>query len=186
MVVADPSDNAGGGAPSDATPILRRLLDRGIGDAALGPIWDPIAVQFCHAAGEGAKLALRFAGKVGPSSGTPIDAEVEILRVVKDATQTFGPSIAEMGDCAAIRVGGVDVVLVTRRRQALGNDLFGNLGIDLSTKKIVVVKSTNHFYASFAPIAKEVLYVDAEGPLPRDLRKLDYRNIERPKWPFDA
>jgi microcystin degradation protein MlrC len=185
VVIADPSDNPGGGAPSDATAILRALIDRRIGDATIGPIWDPIAVQFCVAAGEHAKLALRFAGKTGPASGAPIDADVEIRRVVRGATQTFGQSIVEMGDCAAVRVGGVDVVLTTRRRQAFGTDLFGNLGIDLAAKKIVVVKSTNHFYASFAPIAKEVLYVDSGGPLPRDLRALAFRKIERPKWPFN-
>jgi microcystin degradation protein MlrC len=185
VVVADPSDNPGGGAPSDATAILRRLIDRGVRDAAIGPIWDPIAVQFCVAAGEGARLALRFAGKTGSASGQPIDAEVEIRHVVRGATQTFGQSVVDMGDCAAIRVGGIDIVLTTRRRQALGNDLFGNVGIDLASKKIVVVKSTNHFYASFAPIAREVLYVDSGGPLPRDLRTLAFRRIERPKWPFD-
>jgi microcystin degradation protein MlrC len=185
VVIADPSDNPGGGAPSDATAILRALIDRQVRNAAIGPIWDPIAVQFCVAAGEHAKLALRFAGKTGPASGAPIDADVEIRRVVRGATQTFGQSIVEMGDCAAVRVGGVDVVLTTRRRQAFGTDLFGNLGIDLAAKKIVVVKSTNHFYASFAPIAKEVLYVDSGGPLPRDLRALAFRKIERPKWPFD-
>jgi microcystin degradation protein MlrC len=185
VVIADPSDNPGGGAPSDATAILRRLIDRDIRDVALGPIWDPIAVQFCVGAGEGARLALRFAGKTGPASGPPIDAEVEIRKVVRGASQTFGQSVVDMGDCAAIRVGGVDVVLATRRRQAFGNDLFGNLGIDLASKKIVVVKSTNHFYASFAPLAKEVLYVDSGGPLPRDLRTLTFRKIVRPKWPFD-
>jgi microcystin degradation protein MlrC len=185
VVIADPSDNPGGGAPSDATAILRALIDRHVSHAAIGPIWDPVAVQFCTAAGEGATLPLRFAGKTGRASGQPIDAEVEIRRVVRGATQTFGQSIVEMGDCVAIRVGGIDVVLTTRRRQALGHDLFGNLGIDLAAKKIVVVKSTNHFYASFAPIAKEVLYVDSKGPLPRDLRTLAFRKIERPKWPFD-
>jgi microcystin degradation protein MlrC len=185
VVIADPSDNPGGGAPSDATAILRRLLERGVREVALGPIWDPVAVQFCAAAGEGARLALRFAGKTGPASGQPIDAEVEIRRVVRGATQSFGQSVVDMGDCAAVRLDGIDVVLTTRRRQAFGTDLFGNLGIDLAAKKIVVVKSTNHFYASFAPIAKEVLYVDSGGPLPRDLRTLAFRRIERPKWPFD-
>jgi microcystin degradation protein MlrC len=185
VVIADPSDNPGGGAPGDATGILRRLIERGVRDVAIGPIWDPIAVRFCAAAGEGATLPLRFAGKTGPASGQPIDAEVEIRRVVRGATQTFGQSVVDMGDCAAVRVGGIDIVLTTRRRQAFGRDLFGNLGIDLAAKKIVVVKSTNHFHASFAPLAKEVLYVDSDGPLPRDLRRLNFRKIDRPKWPFD-
>ena len=41
VVVADPSDNAGGGAASDNTNIIRRLLERGLrgcgGRPALGP-----------------------------------------------------------------------------------------------------------------------------------------------------
>ena len=40
-----PSDNAGGGAPSDNTSILRHLIERNVEGAAVGPIWDPIAVQ---------------------------------------------------------------------------------------------------------------------------------------------
>ena len=91
VVIADPSDNPGGGAPSDATAILRALIGRGVQEAAIGPIWDPIAVQFCAAAGEGATLALRFAGKTGPASGQPIDAEVEIRRVVRGATAKLRP-----------------------------------------------------------------------------------------------
>ena len=54
VVIADPADNAGGGAPSDNTDILRHLIDSGVENACLGPIWDPIAVQICFAAGEGA------------------------------------------------------------------------------------------------------------------------------------
>src|ERR1700722_13732309 len=60
VVLADPADNAGGGAPSDNTTILRRMIERGVEDAAVGPIWDPIAVRLCFDAGEGAEFPLRF------------------------------------------------------------------------------------------------------------------------------
>lgn len=39
VVLADPADNAGGGAPSDNTSILRRLIQRNVDGSALGPIW---------------------------------------------------------------------------------------------------------------------------------------------------
>ena len=39
VVIADPSDNPGGGAPGDSTVILRRLIERGVKGAALAPIW---------------------------------------------------------------------------------------------------------------------------------------------------
>ncbi|MBI3706795.1 MAG: M81 family metallopeptidase [Proteobacteria bacterium] len=185
VVMADPADNAGGGAPSDNTTILRRMIERKVERACVGPIWDPIAVRFCFDAGEGAKLRLRFGGKTAPSSGLPIDAEVTVLKLVHDAYQTFVAAKVPLGDAAAIRLPGeIDVALISKRTQALGTDLFTGLGIDLSKKKLVVVKSTNHFHAAFSKVASKVIYCDADGPIPRDHRKVPYTRIEAPIWPL--
>jgi microcystin degradation protein MlrC len=186
VVMADPADNAGGGAPSDNTTILKRLIERDVQDAALGPIWDPIAVRLCFDAGLGATFNLRFGGKTGPTSNTPVDAAVTVIGLKRDCYQSFGPAQAELGDCAAIRIGGVEVVLETKRNQALGLELFRNVGIEPTAKKLVVVKSTNHFMAAYGPIAKKVLYIDADGPIPRDYRRIPYTRINRPIWPLDA
>lgn len=186
VVLADPADNAGGGAPSDNTSILRRMMERQATDAAVGPIWDPIAVRLCFNAGLGAKFNLRLGGKIGPTSGAPIDARVEVIGLKRDCRQSFGPTQVPLGDCAAVRIGGIDVVLITSRTQALGLELFTNLGIDPRQKKIVLVKSTNHFMAAFGPIAKRVIYIDSDGPLSRDYRKIPYTKVMRPIWPLDA
>jgi microcystin degradation protein MlrC len=185
VVVADPADNAGGGAPSDNTTILRHLIETGAESAALAPIWDPIAVRLCFDAGLGATLPLRFGGKIAPSSGLPIDATVTITGLARDAWQSFGPTKVPLGDCAAIRVGGVEVVLISNRTQALGLEIFRNLGIEPTERKIIVVKSTNHFMGAFGPIASKVIYVDSDGPLSRDYRKLPYTKVARPIWPLD-
>ena len=175
VVLADPADNAGGGAPSDNTTILRRLIERGVERAAVGPIWDPIAAKLCFDAGVGARLPLRFGGKIGPASGTPIDAVVEVLALKRDCWQSFGPTQVPLGDCAAIRIGGVEVVLIEKRTQALGLELFSNLGIDPRGRRILVVKSTNHFMAAFGPIAHQVLYVESDGPLDRNYARIRLR-----------
>jgi microcystin degradation protein MlrC len=185
VVIADPADNAGAGAPSDNTDILRHLIDSKVENACLGPIWDPIAVRICFDAGLGAKVGLRFGGKIAPTSGQPVDAEVEIIGLMRNARQTFGPAQIPVGDCAAVRVGGVDFVLTTNRTQATGLELFTNLGINPSQKKIVVVKSTSHFMATYGPIAKKVVYVESSGPLCNDYRKVPYTKVERPIWPLD-
>src|SRR5258705_3907200 len=67
VIIADPADNAGGGAPSDNTTILRQLMESGATGTAIGPIWDPIAVKLCFDAGKGARFPLRFGGKTGPA-----------------------------------------------------------------------------------------------------------------------
>ena len=185
IVIADPADNAGGGAPSDNTSLLRHLLEVGATSTCLGPIWDPIAVRLCFDAGLGARLALRFGGKIGPASGTPVDAMVEVLALKRDCWQTFGPTQVPLGDCAAVKVGGVEVVLIANRTQALGLELFGNLGIDPRARRLVVVKSTNHFMAAYGPIARQVIYVETDAPLSRDYRRIAYTKVRRPIWPLD-
>ena len=154
--------------------------------AAVAPIWDPIAVRLAFDAGEGARLPFRFGGKAAKSSGPPVDAEVEVIRCVPNAHQTFAGAIVPLGDVASIRMGGVEAVLISTRAQAMGTDLFSNFGIDPKARKILVVKSNQHFYASFSQIAAQVLYAEGDGPLPRDYRKLPWRKIERPIWPLDA
>ena len=185
VVLADPADNAGGGAPSDNTTILRRLIERDVRGAALGPLWDPIAVRLCFAAGVGATFPLRLGGKIGPTSGLPIDAEVTVTALKTDCWQGFGPTRVPLGDCAAVRIGGVEVVLITNRTQALGLELFSNLGIDPRARKLLVLKSTNHFMGAFGPIAKQVLYLESDGPLSRTYAKIPYRKVQRPIWPLD-
>src|ERR1043166_354360 len=172
IVIADTTDNAGGGAPSNNTTFLRRLIARGIEGAAVAPIWDPIAVRLAFDAGEGAKLPFRFGGQIAKSSRPPVDAEVEVIRCVPNAFQSFSGAVVGIGDAASIRMGGVEAVLISTRAQGMGTDLFSNLGIDPKQPKILVVKSNQHFYASFSQIAAQVIYAEGDGPLPRDYRRL--------------
>ncbi len=185
VVVADPSDNPGGGAPGDSTVILRRLIERGVTGAALAPIWDPMAVRLCFMAGCGAQLRLRFGGKTAPTSGQPIDALVTVRKLVREATQTFVDAKMPLGDSAAIEFDGIEVVLITKRNQALGSDLLTAMGVGIADKTIVVVKSTNHFHSAFAPFARRILYCDSGGPIPRDHRMVPYTRLQRPIWPLD-
>jgi microcystin degradation protein MlrC len=186
IVIADTTDNAGGGAPSDNTTFLHRLIARGVQGAAVAPIWDPIAVRLAFDAGEGAKLPFRFGGKIAKASGPPVDAEVEVIRCVPNAFQSFSGATVGIGDAASIRMGGVEAVLISTRAQGMGIDLFSNLGIDPKSRKILVVKSNQHFHASFSQIAAQVIYAEGDGPLPRDYRILPWQKVQRPIWPLDA
>ena len=124
-------------------------------------------------------------GKTAPTSGQPIDAAITVKTLVRNATMTFGQAKVPLGDCAAIDLGGIEVVLISNRTQALGADLFTGMGVQIADKRIVVVKSTNHFHAAFAPLASRVLYCDSGGPIPRDPRTVPYTRVQRPIWPLD-
>ena len=77
-------------------------------------------------------------------------------------------------------------MLISLRNQAMDTDVFTQLGCQVAERRIVVVKSSQHFRAAFAPLAVRIVYASAPGSVTNDLRLLDYRHIQRPKWPIDA
>lgn len=146
--------------------------------------WDPLAVRFCKEAGEGGRLALRLGGKCGTASGQPLDLTVDVMRILEDQVQSFGPAEARMGDTVWVRAANaVDLVLNSVRTQVFHPDAFTPLGLDLAAKKLVVVKSTQHFHAGFASLAREVLYVAGPGALTSDYASIPFTKRRHPYWP---
>ncbi|MDW9588325.1 microcystin LR degradation protein MlrC-like protein [Sinorhizobium meliloti] len=184
VVIADMWDNPGGGTAGDATVVLEELIARNATDTAIGTIWDPMAVQICMAAGEGAEIPLRFGAKSGPGTGRPIDGIVKVVKLVRNAEMRFGESFAPFGDAVHIRLHGIDIILNTTRAQSFDPSLFSVMGIDPTSKKILVIKSTNHFFASFSKIASEILYCSAGTPYPNDPARTPYRRARRDIWPM--
>ncbi|MGE6740379.1 M81 family metallopeptidase [Allorhizobium pseudoryzae] len=186
VVIADMWDNPGGGTAGDATVILEELLARGATHVAVGMIWDPIAVQICFAAGEGAEIPLRFGAKSAPGTGNPVDGLVTVVKLTPNAEMRFGDSIAPFGDAAHIRLSGIDIILSSVRVQSYDPSLFTALGLDPLEKDILVIKSTNHFYAAFSKIASEILYCSAGTPYPNQPATNPYRRVRRDIWPIMA
>jgi microcystin degradation protein MlrC len=186
VVIADVSDNAGGGAPGDATFFLRRLLQRGIRNAASGYYWDPMAVRACMEAGTGARFVLRIGGKSGIASGDPVDLDVTVKGLAEKVTQRFGDAPVNMGQSAWVAAEGIDLVLTSLRTQVFHPEGMTRLGLDLASRKLVIVKSTQHFHAGFAPIAKSILYAAPPGALRPDFEAIPYSKLTMPYWPKTA
>lgn len=187
VVIADIADNPGGGAPGDATFILEALLERGVRNAAVAMIWDPIAVDLIAKAGEGATVNLRIGGKIARISGKPLDVEARVLKVLEHADQILPGTTkrASIGKAVAITVDGIDIVLCSQRRQTFGTECFSQFGIDPAAKDILVVKSTQHFQASFSKISRKIIHCEAPGLLNSDISRFPFRRLTRPLWPID-
>ena len=187
VVLADTGDNAGGGAASDSTFVARAMLEAGMHDACIGPLWDPVSVRMCRDAGPGARLRLRIGGKVGPHSGAPLDLDVEVVGLAATACQTFAGAPSPLGAAAGVRCAeGLGFVLNDRRTQAFGADLFSAVGFDPASFRYLVVKSAQHFYDGFAPIARGILYLASPGTMAFDLTTLPFEHRPRGLWPFEG
>ncbi|WP_337843313.1 M81 family metallopeptidase [Rheinheimera sp.] len=183
VVLADVWDNPGGGVAGDGTLILHELIRQQVSGVAVGTLWDPMAVRLCQAAGEGADIELRFGGKSCASAGDPVDKRVKVVRLKQNAQQEFAGSLVPMGDCALIRFDGIDLILNSNRCQSFDPSLFRALGLDPLSYRVLLIKSTNHFYQGFVGIAGKIIYVDAGAPYPSNPVTNQYHKLQRPVWP---
>lgn len=185
IVIADTTDNPGGGAPGDSTFLLRGVFERGMRDVAIAMIWDPMAVQTAMRAGEGAEIPLRIGGKASAWSGAPLDLRVRVTRLRDDGSQLAQGVRVPFGPAAAVMCDGVEIVLNTLRNQTFSTECFTEMGIDPKEKRYLIVKSHQHFHETFSPFAKLILYAAPPGVVNMDYRAETFRSLERPMWPID-
>ena len=184
VVIADIADNPGGGAAGDSTFLLRHIVERGIANVAIGALWDLGAVHICKGAGVGAELDLRIGGKCGPASGQPVDLRVTVRAIVANHTQSALGTRERLGDCVWVEAAhGLHILLASIRTQTYGADAFTGMGITLADKAFIVVKSTQHFHAEFAPLAAAVRYATTPGAMHFDFAAIDYRRRSLDYWP---
>lgn len=185
IVLADGADNPGVGAPGDSTYILDAFIKAGIAGVAVAFLWDPIAVRFAKAVGEGADLDLRIGGKACRLSGQPMDLRVKVVRITENATYDFFIGRMPLGDVAVVEGAGITIVLTTVRAQCFSPNGLTDFGVDLNRHPIILVKSRQHFRAGFGPMAGTILSVEAPGVGSLDFASLPYSRLDRPLWPLD-
>jgi microcystin degradation protein MlrC len=183
LVLADRADNPGSGAPGDSTFLLQALVERKIGPALFGVMWDPMAFQIAAEAGEGATLKIRLGGKSGVVSGAPVDLDVTVKKIATNVMQPYGPIMSPLGDMALLSSEQVDVAICTRRTQTFHADAFRAVGCEPADYRVVIVKSAQHFYNGFVGLATDILYVASPGAADPDVTRWPYTKRKTPFWP---
>jgi microcystin degradation protein MlrC len=184
VTLADMGDNAGGGAPADASFMLQAVLRRGLRDIALGVFWDPVLVSMCQDAGVGARMRVRVGGKVCADSGDPVDLSVTVAAVREDMGMNLGETRMPMGTGVRLSTDeGVHVVISSLRTQCFSPSVFSELGLDITQLRAMVPKSTNHFYAAFAAVSAQVIHVATPGAVTPDMTIIPYTKRSGVYWP---
>src|SRR5271169_741682 len=190
LVVADYTDNPGGGGYGDATAFLKGLVEAGVESVAFHAICDPEAVEQGMKAGVGAKTTLALGGKTDPAmGGGPLALHGEVVCLTTGRFTAYGPMGGGVernyGPSMVFRVGGIDIIVITNNGQATDLAQFTSLGIDPTRYRTVAVKSMQHFRAAFEPIAREGVLVDT-GALCSEIYTPElFTRVRRPIWPLD-
>ena len=89
------------------------------------------------------------------------------------------------GKIAALRIAGIDVLVVSNPNQMLDLQQFRAFGIESAECRIIALKSQQHFRAAFEPIAGKIIICDSGALCSPDVRNLPFRHVRRPIFPLD-
>ncbi|MGE0798066.1 MAG: M81 family metallopeptidase [Lautropia sp.] len=181
VIIADTCDNPGAGGSADTTGILAALIAAGADHVLAGYFCDPEAAAAARLAGVGAQIELALGGRHGPAGVVPLAGRYEVLALADGPFEmtgrVAGQVTADLGAMALLRRDGVRIAVTSRRVQAYDPAPFARLGADPATARILVLKSSCHFRADFAPLADSVLTVVAPGAYDPDPANYPYRRL---------
>lgn len=180
VILADTRDNPGGGGTGDTTDILHELVRQHAQDACVALLCDPAAAAAAHAAGLGARIELALGAGSGIGTG-PLVGRYIVEALGNGQFTGTGPFYLgckmDLGLMACLRLDGIRILIASRKQQAADQAMFRHLNIEAARQRILVLKSSVHFRADFANMAREILIVAASGDNVADLTQLHYQNL---------
>ncbi len=206
VFVSDCGDNPSAGATGDVPYFLSRLTAKKVQDAVLAGIADESAYGICAEAGVGATVTVDLGGKLDTLHGEP----VTVTGVVEHISQGGGPAERSMATgegrggqeehgggglnaqpaqngeaVATLRVGGIRVLVTSRRKMFARLEDFHCAAIDPLEHKLVVVKM-GYLFPELRDIAPREILAFTPGCADMDLTRLPYRYVTRPIYPVDS
>jgi microcystin degradation protein MlrC len=191
LAFADVADNPGGGGRGNTTYLLRALHEAGVKGAYAGIIYDPPLAAEAHRHG----LHYQFDAEFNRNEDTQFSEKwTAPARVVAlsdgecvGRRGIYAGMSLGMGPCAALRIGGITVVVVSHRRQCADPIFFEMMGLDIAKARVVVVKSRGHFRGGFDEFFdhEHIVEVDLPGLTSPMLANFDWHRLPRPVIPLD-
>jgi len=193
VLLVEPADNIGGGAPGDGTGILRALIDHQAPNALVA-IADPAAVAAVAEMGPGEVKQISIGGKGSHLDPGPVvidvifvsrsDGHFELIDKNSHLASMSGMYF-EMGPSAVVRIGGVTVLLTTRKTPPFDLGQYRSQGIEPSSFTIIGVKAAVAHRRGYDPITKASYFVDTPGPCSSNLSTFPWKKLDRPIYPLD-
>ena len=155
-----------------------------------GPLYDPNAVKLMSNLSVGTTVNIDIGGKSDPKfGGKPISVNGKLIKksngryvgdgpIFKNRSGSFGPSVI-------LKVKDVEILIVSKAQQIWDQQQIKVFGIDPKSKKVLAIKSAQHFRAAFEPIASQTLICDSGALATPQINLRTYRNVVRPVFPLD-
>ncbi len=192
LIFADVADNPGGGGRGNTMFLLEAMLRAGVSGALVGIIHDPALAAEAHALGAGASFTAHFNRQSASDFSKPLHVRATVVRLhqgpINCRRGIFANSLVDLGPSVALDLGGIVVVVVSRRVQCADPAFFEAFGLDIGAARVVQVKSRGHFRGGFDEFFShdQVIEVDTPGLTSPLLHHFEWKNLPRPVVPLDS
>ncbi|HEY5910741.1 MAG TPA: M81 family metallopeptidase [Verrucomicrobiae bacterium] len=172
VFLTDSGDNVTASTPGDLPVVLRHLVERKVRSAVVAGLNDAAATAKCFEAGEGKKLRLSVGATIETRFGPPLEAEIEVVRLVHNPRLAVG------------RIGDVELILGDGPTAFTDPRQFEPCGIEPLKRKLVVVKE-GYLYPGLTRIAPRYIMLLTPGAGDMRIEKLTYTRRRKPVFPFE-
>lgn len=188
VLINENSDNPGSGTPGDGTYLLRELLSRNV-PSAFGFIYDPEVAQQAAKAGVGAMISCKLGGKTDKLHGEPIEIENALVRCVSDGGFVRQSLMGlggynSLGTTVCLKVGNVEIAVGSFRTQTFDEGPFVTAGITWRNKRLIALKSAQHFKGWWADKVKGIVTCDSPGVGSADLTTFNFKLANTDYYPL--
>ncbi len=193
VIVVEPADNIGGGAPGDATSILRAFIQHGIENSAV-IINDPAAVSRLQQSSVGDRATLSIGGKGSPLSEGPVELDVELLSAsdgkfdledINSHLASMNGIHINMGPSAVVKHQGIRILLTSRKTPPFDLGQFRSQGIEPESLSVIGVKAAVAHRRAYDKLSNISYTVSTPGPCSSDLSTFPFKLLRRPIFPLD-
>lgn len=193
VLLVEPADNIGAGAPGDGTGVLRALLQHRV-ERGLVAINDPQAVLRLAGVAPGATTRLAIGGRGWQRDPGPV--ELEAILVSRSTGEfdledphshlaSMNGTHISMGPCAVVRHAGLTLLLTSRKTPPFDLGQYRSQGVEPRDFAMIGVKAAVAHRQAYDPIAAASYFVDTPGPCSSNLASFPYRRLRRPVHPLD-
>ena len=193
VILVEPSDNIGGGAPGDTTTFLKACLAEPFENSAV-VINDPAAVSSLAGAQPGETRTLTIGAALSSSFCEPVELEVEFVsssdgRFELEDRHSHLASMngvnINMGPSAVVQARGVSLLLTTRKTPPFDLGQLRSQGIVPEDCSVIGVKAAVAHRQGYDPITAASFTVNVPGPCSSDMTAFAFKIVRRPIYPLD-
>ena len=194
VAIADHGDNCGAGGSADDLTVLGEMLKQGLNGIIAGPIWDPESVKKMIEVGTGNEISLVVGGKTNAPAINQIGQGLQCSGTVTCITDgrfvITGPMqtglIVNLGRTAVLDIGNAQILISEERWEPYDPGCFTHAGINPLEAKYILIKSRQHFRATFESIAKHIVLAAGPGVCSSDYSQFNFNRLKRPIYPLDT